>query len=575
MTPESHPDFETCKNAMAEMEKTTSLINEKKREFEQAQRLLFVSENLVGGNLGSLRDSSTSLTGKPHDFAASRLILPHACDWCKDLVHMQCNKCTSCGYIAHPNCFKRVPASCGDKILDRESHPVLIRNFRKIVRESVLQVKTIQMDKLGTYETTPFEPRDVLLFNDGLCLLKVIEGTVTVDPALGTGASGATGGGGAAGAGAEQKFHVVDFVKWTSHSETGELIHPASLNEVVAEELFSLANKKNNMLHTFRIPDKEELTSWTGGIRSSMETWFSHVQRHEEHEKKVTEQLTGLHFHITGTVPVASALEKAFTVYIIQMVNERATITILKRYRQLLALHHKLAEIYGEDRLPKFPRKKLVNNTDERFLQKRARQLQEYLEGVAQLKGFLSIPDVRKFLTTTVSAKNENELVPDFVASSSVEQGVQSIIEDASTREDSDEEDEKSVDATANNNNSSNSSISSSSNRTPGTLRRLSVREQALLSSPMNSLSVSTDASSSGGGATPMLLRKNAQPSPAAAKALESCVSLYENASDDAFLKFRRGELLLILNKNDPDWWYVRRDNGEEGYVPTGWVSTE
>ncbi len=67
-----------------------------------------------------------------------------------------------------------------------------------------------------------------------------------------------------------------------------------------------------------------------------MEKWNASVIQHEEQEQMVTQQLTGLSFNISGTIPVASAFEKPFTVFIIEMKNKNLSVTILKRYRQLL-----------------------------------------------------------------------------------------------------------------------------------------------------------------------------------------------------------------------------------------------
>lgn len=44
-TPETHADYSQCKEAFAEMEKVAGLINEKKREYDQQQRLAFVSRS--------------------------------------------------------------------------------------------------------------------------------------------------------------------------------------------------------------------------------------------------------------------------------------------------------------------------------------------------------------------------------------------------------------------------------------------------------------------------------------------------------------------------------------------------
>ncbi len=73
-------------------------------------------------------------------------------------------------------------------------------------------------------------------------------------------------------------------------------------------------------------------------------------------------------------------------------------------------------------------------------MQKRSRQLTKYLQGIVGLDGILKHPEVRAFLTTTVSGKNEDELVPAFGARGELSsKAVESIIES----EDSDEDEHK------------------------------------------------------------------------------------------------------------------------------------
>lgn len=49
-TPETHGDYAACNKALAQMERIGNLINEKKREFENAQRIAYISQRLGPGN---------------------------------------------------------------------------------------------------------------------------------------------------------------------------------------------------------------------------------------------------------------------------------------------------------------------------------------------------------------------------------------------------------------------------------------------------------------------------------------------------------------------------------------------
>ena len=46
-------------------------------------------------------------------------------------------------------------------------------------------------------------------------------------------------------------------------------------------------------------------------------------------------------------------------------------------------------------------------------------------------------------------------------------------------------------------------------------------------------------------------------------------------AQNTGDLSFRKGEKLEVVEKNDPDWWTVKRiETGEIGYIPANYVGT-
>ena len=330
----------------------------------------------------------------------------------------------------------------------------------------------------------------------------------------------------------EQLFLLVDLVKWSSSMVTGP---NAVLNEQTAPDMFSVSNRRSNLLHTFRVAQPEVKASWVLAIRTSMDAWQASLRRHDEQEQVLTEKLTGLQFNISGTIPVASAYEKPFTVFIVEMRNARGTLTILKRYRQLLALHHRLAEIYGEDKLPPFPRKKLIGNTDEKFLQKRSRELTQYLQGIVKLEGILKHEEVRTFLTTTVSAKNEDELLPAF-RSEDEQKAAISIIEDS-------EEDEEGETADA-----GKPSDAPAAQKLPSP--QLSPRGNA---PAVHSPSPATSPRGDGRAETAVLLYD------------------YDGAVPNS-LKLGKGSVVTVLSKADA-WRYCAADGGRTGYLPEAYLS--
>ena len=400
--------------------------------------------------------------------------------------------------------------------------------------------KCNRMDRLGEYENTPFKGHTILLCNDCIVLLKregedddEDGGERRISPRKG-----------------EDKFILIDLVKWTSSLVEGD---NATLNANVAPDLFSVSNRRQNLLHTFKMGSSVKKDEWVDAIRAAMEQWKQHVRKNEEHEKVVTKKLTGLQFNITGTVPVASAFEKPFTVYIIQMTNSAGTLTILKRYRQLLALHHHLEEVYGEEALPKFPGKKLVGNTDEKFLQKRSRKLAAYLQGIINLKNILQDAHVRRFLTTTVSAKNEDELLPSFTMRTAegkeYAESILETIDDAAEEDDDDALSELMRPKDDNNSGgvdtANEDSVSYLADRSSGT--------------------------SVGGGVTLMTPESEAS----AIAAPQTALALYEyDGSVPDSLKLHKGDVLQVLSRAD-GWWYCTNQYQESGWVPTDYLTSD
>lgn len=37
-------------------------------------------------------------------------------------------------------------------------------------------------------------------------------------------------------------------------------------------------------------------------------------------------------------------------------------------------------------------------------------------------------------------------------------------------------------------------------------------------------------------------------------------------------MSVERGEFVTVLNREDPDWYWIVRSDGQEGFVPSGFV---
>lgn len=43
-------------------------------------------------------------------------------------------------------------------------------------------------------------------------------------------------------------------------------------------------------------------------------------------------------------------------------------------------------------------------------------------------------------------------------------------------------------------------------------------------------------------------------------------------ARDENDVSVERGDFVTVLNREDPDWYWIVRSDGQEGFVPSGFV---
>ena len=54
----------------------------------------------------------------------------------------------------------------------------------------------------------------------------------------------------------------------------------------------------------------------------------------------------------------------------------------------------------------------------------------------------------------------------------------------------------------------------------------------------------------------------------------EAVMVLFDfHAADENDIDVHRGEVVTVLNRDDEDWWWIMRDDGEEGFIPSSYVS--
>jgi len=386
-TPEEHPDYRNLEAALNKMSELATFINTKKFEAESRNRLVEISANLIGKRLEGLDvDRQTDESKEPKQHRWRRKYNKYKqCDVCHEMGY--CTKCKvkECKFYLgiggiHVECQKSVPHNCGQKRSER----TFIQHSRHLVKEErELQHKMTSL-KHPDSKAPLHKDTTVLLLNDGLTVIYPTEIEKNI------------------------KFEFITLIKWVS--SYGKPI----LNENVTETAFSLTDPRFNELHTLVAPTKEYKEQFIAELKHQMSTWhvFKEGQGKTKHQDSIEQQFRGVTFQILFTVPVASTKEREFTAYVVEMKTQQGTVTIMKRYRQFLDLHHRLQHHYKASVLPKFPKKRyLGNNTSPKFIQKRCQKIGHYLNEMMELPGIFEIEEVITFLTTSLSAKGEEELL--------------------------------------------------------------------------------------------------------------------------------------------------------------------
>lgn len=118
-------------------------------------------------------------------------------------------------------------------------------------------------------------------------------------------------------------------------------------------------------------------------------------------------------FSINNTIPVASATEKTFTAYLVQVldVDTGEEASILRRYRQFEYLHEKISAMYPKKMVPKFTEKKRfgMGNLSQDFIQKRCEKLQKYLNLVSELPNVFEFPPMVEFLESDLKSLGKTD----------------------------------------------------------------------------------------------------------------------------------------------------------------------
>eukprot|EP01088_Endostelium_zonatum_P019414 TRINITY_DN668_c0_g1_i1.p1 TRINITY_DN668_c0_g1~~TRINITY_DN668_c0_g1_i1.p1 ORF type:complete len:1068 (+),score=319.10 TRINITY_DN668_c0_g1_i1:260-3463(+) len=327
------------------------------------------------------------------------------------------------------------PSSSSEYETSKSSNkrPTLIKHNRFLINEFFdLEHKFCPLSNISS--STKYTPCILIFFNDSLCVVYPEEGRTPSEYQTNIYNNSSATPTILSGSDSYKKLEFVSLIKWRTKSGGNQ---SAVLNDAVSaqeeDNVFSITDPKYNELHTFKAKSKSEKDETVAQIYKQMKRWLEKSVVETEIRTETKRYLEGIKIKILYTVPIHSATEKQFTGYVLEMTrpveatdsNSNAnsnsnsndaeakndasqTVTILKRYRQFLELHEELKKVYKKDLTAKFPKKRyLKNNTEAKFVQKRCKKLERYLNEVVALPGVLNLIFVQQFLTTTLGSKGE------------------------------------------------------------------------------------------------------------------------------------------------------------------------
>jgi len=442
-------------------------------------------------------------------------------------------------------CRKKMQRSCGEL----ESFEVL-KPDRILLREGPALHTKVMTDRDGV-STNKFgqqikekRPCDLFLFNESLLVLyrtkhKTAEDDVKSKEDL---------------MGYEFAALIPYHVQETADESSSSLPPGGSMPELrpVGTNAFSLLPPQCTEIHTFHWSDEATAKEWFETLSEALEIVEHNLRvRHQTVSSRAeaggpptlaggtSSSALGSpspparhgRFFIPNTAPVPGGGNKMFTAYVIQELSPNGEVirTILKRYNQFHALNQRLKKTKGVNKknLPYLPKKKIFGNMDPKFLKKRRRKLTNYLNSLPPEAVATAV--VKNFLNTGVEADVTDEELQNMSYSSSDEEEAY---------------------------------------HTPPPARW--VRS--------GTLDVSTDATgmATAAAAEDELLFNEEESTEEVEAEFELATVLHDFTAQAATeLTIRKGEQIHILSRHDPAWWFAQTKEGNEGYVPEGFVLLE
>mmetsp|Transcript_9527 Transcript_9527/g.29389 ORF Transcript_9527/g.29389 Transcript_9527/m.29389 type:complete len:797 (+) Transcript_9527:137-2527(+) len=531
-TPEEHTDMVALQKAQEEISQLALRINEMKRQNESDMRIVQISEKLIGDRRQLSQSSGMPGTeASPHDFQKKTFRKPTWCQLCTKFLYgavAQGKKCKSCQFVAHHKCVPHVPANCGDAA----STPTLVQHDRRLIEEFACSHLFVDPNDPKSQKNVLERNRCVaFLFNDSVVAVypKTKEkDSAKEDTLTPPGAAAAS----SVDTPAQVFYEFVAMVRWYSFSQT----HFSKVTRV-SETHIQLLDPRTLILHSFLFDTATPTDDMFEKLNITRDAWLS---QQEERGFIVTDKKpppllgdaastgrssgTWIRFEIPQTVTVKSA-SGTFIAYLVLIFENGKERSVVKRYSQFFTLQQQLLERFQKKALPKLPPKKVFGNLSSQHVQRRCRKLCAYLNELSRSPAF-SLPAVQRFINTgtdddsAASGSDEEPEIRDAKPASLASHPSESV-ED----------------------------------------------EQELSDDHATGWATVTKPSSE---AVPRGATKTT-PRGAEKRSMVVLAVADFQAETDVEISLRKGEEVVVLNDQDPTWWYVSVQ-GRVGYVPSNYL---
>jgi len=376
-TPKDSADYDNLQQAYEKFAELGSQINTNLHVY-QGSVLIQKLDSRLSGNREDLASSGAHSIYQHHTWSSrKRAPIPVVCQWCKILIFpgKRFQNCKSCDATVHAR-------GCVDAISPLCTEPSLMEQGRKFLQEFPVKYQNAAKSRKP-------KPATLVLFNDSLFFYY----------------------------GSAKEAQMAAMIRWKS-STTGKSIVIVDSGQCT----IAVTAPRTFEQHYIQAASEEDKEFIYRSINNAIKAWNAEQEKFHSQNRAIRSDSTTLvvseddinprvQFHISTTQDIYSNGD-IYTGYVIEVVEPKQTTVILKRYEEFVGLHTNLRGCFGSRKLPKLPSKHRLKDTKNKVMYKqlRCRGLEQYLNGIVEVKGLIKLPVFHEFVRTSlVNAERPND----------------------------------------------------------------------------------------------------------------------------------------------------------------------